>query len=62
MPQHLKYEINYYRNNKYFQTLVYVNKHQFEQNRGLKMHFQLLLIRQRMYLNLPKIINLADFN
>ena len=45
----------------YFQTLVYVNK-QFEQNRGLKMRFQLLLIRQRMYLNLPKIINLVDFN
>ena len=61
MPQHLKYEINYCRNNMYFQTLVYVNK-QFEQNRGLKMRFQLLLIRQRMYLNLPKIINLVDFN
>ena len=45
----------------YFQILVYVNKHQFEQNRGLKMHFQLLLIRQRIYFNLPKIINLVDF-
>ena len=61
MPQHLKYEINYCRNNMYFQTSVYVNK-QFEQNRGLKMRFQLLLIRQRMYLHLPKIINLVDFN
>lgn len=61
MSQHLKYEINYCRNNMYFQILVYVNKHQFEQNRGLKMHFQLLRIRQRMYFNLPKIINLVDF-
>lgn len=35
MSQNLKYEINYLKN-MFFQILVYVNRHQYECNRGKK--------------------------